>query len=236
MNYLIFGLSLIIFYMVWKFVKSVFLRGWILSGKTYFTIMFVTFVFSIGIVQSILYLIGVEVESSPGISEDLNSSSLTQMVVDEKTNLNQGKKIEEQTFGFVEATSELKQEGYDFNPYQLVDGNPSTCWVEGVSGYGENEVITFRNHMYMPIDISEIHIINGYNAESPEMYHKNSRVKEIKIEFDDQTYYETLEDTNNVQVIKLDQKVSTGQVKITILSTYPGTTYDDTCLSEITFY
>ena len=143
----------------------------------------------------------------------------------------------EKGFGFVETSSELMQSGYDFNPYNLTDNDPESCWVEGVSGYGEGEVIQFYNDMYLPNNISEIHITNGYNAESSDMYYKNSRAKELKIEFNDGTViFETLKDTPNSQVIQLNEVVKTGSVTITILSVYPGTHYEDTCISDIIFY
>lgn len=247
------------------------LRGWIIPGRTYILLMVFVYVLCLGGVGKLL---GIDVESNPKVSGELNSLSSNQKTVFREGDLNQVEKIEEskeeivewgnpkndetensfrgeqtfkggvnysdreeQTFGFIETTSELSQEGYDFNPYNLVDGDYTTVWAEGVSGFGEYEVITFYNHKYLPNSIQEIHVVNGYNSEGNEMYYKNTRVKDIKIEFQDgTTLYETLNDTNDVQVIRLNEMVSTGEVKITILSVYPGTKYEDTCLSEITFY
>ncbi len=247
------------------------LRGWIIPGRTYILLMVFVYVLCLGGVGKLL---GIDVESNPKVSGELNSLSSNQKTVFREGDLNQVEKIEEskeeivewgnpkndetensfrgeqtfkggvnysdreeQTFGFIETTSELSQEGYDFNPYNLVDGDYTTVWAEGVSGFGEYEVITFYNHKYAPNSIQEIHIVNGYNAEGNEMYYKNSRVKDIKIEFENGTIlYETLKDTNDIQVIRLNEAVSTSEVKTTILSVYPGTKYEDTCLSEITFY
>ncbi|QJR22455.1 hypothetical protein BREVNS_1705 [Brevinematales bacterium NS] len=98
------------------------------------------------------------------------------------------------------------------------------------------------------ITIDEVRIVNGYQ-KNMELYFKNSRAKDIKFYFIDYSrpsnsfpYTErgekefTLKDTTNVQVIKISPAVTFNGMTVHILSTYPGTTYDDTCISEIEFW
>jgi hypothetical protein len=88
--------------------------------------------------------------------------------------------------------------------------------------------------------IDEIRIWNGY-GKSPELWKKNNRAKEISIwvgvsetkSFTNIEY--VLKDTEGYQSIKFSPILG-NQVNVQILSTYPGTMYDDTCISEIEFW
>lgn len=84
-------------------------------------------------------------------------------------------------YGPYTATSTLKGEdwfGGEAKPYSvrnLGDGDPKTCWAEGVKGHGIGEKI------YLTVRGSPkaIKIINGY-GKTPELYAKNGRVKAFK--------------------------------------------------------
>lgn len=78
------------------------------------------------------------------------------------------------------ATSELKGgDPYEFGPYgahNLFDGNSTTCWAEGVKGYGKGQ------SLYIAVDkgVRKIYIINGY-TKSKALFLKNSRIKKFKL-------------------------------------------------------
>ncbi len=84
-------------------------------------------------------------------------------------------------YGTYTATSTLKGEGWfggQAGPYSvrnLGDGDPTTCWAEGVKGHGIGEKI----HLIVTGCPQALKIINGY-GKSPELYAKNGRVKEFK--------------------------------------------------------
>lgn len=144
-----------------------------------------------------------------------------------------------------------------YNGKNSIDNNSQTAWVEGALGPGIFDTIMFdiaptgsggKDFGYYKI--KRLGIINGY-AKSPELFVKNNRIKKlfVQIEFIDrpsgggydkeiislkQTYI--LENTDKLQFINFDKPVKASKIIFKILSVYPGTHYDDTCLSEVYFY
>lgn len=84
-------------------------------------------------------------------------------------------------FGSYTATSTLKGEdrfGGETRPYSvknLGDGDPKTCWAEGVDGHGIGEKI----YLMVQGNPKTLKIINGY-GKSPELFAKNGRVKAFR--------------------------------------------------------
>ena len=69
---------------------------------------------------------------------------------------------------------------YDYGPASLFDNALDTAWVEGVPGQGIGEwiVVEFdKRRLVTGIDIN-----NGYNKDL-DLYEKNSRARDIKVEF-----------------------------------------------------
>ncbi len=141
-------------------------------------------------------------------------------------------------FPHLSASSELKpMSKYSYYVSRLVDGDFSTAWIEGVSGYGAGQTVTFTADRQQLV--SGIRIMNGY-CRNEDRYYRNSRVKTLRIEipndgtssFDIQLkdQYRTW---NNIQ---FDDPIPSDQVTLTILDVYPGTQYEDTGLAEIEFY
>ena len=116
----------------------------------------------------------------------------------------------------------------------LIDGDLTTAWVEGVNGQGVGQYLTFifKNKGLL----SNIAIHNGYQ-KTEDTYNKNSRPKEITITFgDDISKSYTLDDILGEQVIELEDPVETDKLTIVIDSVYPGYKFEDTAISEIKFY
>lgn len=149
----------------------------------------------------------------------------------------------------IEATSELPQtDENNYYAYNLMDGDPSTAWSEGISGNGIGEMITINlNGFY---DVSGLCLYNGY-TKNWDIYYKNGRVKEIKVDFGNgniitqKMNYVTEEDNmpkeediieNNVTSIDLETPITTDKIIITITDAFSGNKYDDVCLSEIILY
>lgn len=119
----------------------------------------------------------------------------------------------------------------DYGSTRVLDGDFSTVWSEGVSGYGEGE--------WIRLDLSSIHtvkkikIVNGL-VNKKNGYYNNHRAKSMVLRFSDgstQTIY--LEDNNTgYQVVEIEP-VETNYVQFVIDSVYYGSKYDDTCIADI---
>lgn len=131
----------------------------------------------------------------------------------------------------VSASSYLSEKNIKHVPDRIMDGDTTTAWVEGVEGNGEGESITFTfGDLYV---VSDIKIWNGYQ-KSEDLYYKNARPSELELEFSDgSTERISLQDTSSgFQEFALERHV-TSYVKIKIISTYDGSKYEDTVISEI---
>lgn len=187
------------------------------------------------------------------------------------------------------ATSTLKGEdwfGGEPGPYSvrnLADGNPKTCWAEGVKGHGIGEKI----YLIVQGNPRALKISNGY-GKTPELYAKNGRVKAFravplaafnlpgdvsevaakyrakrcgppqKLEVKDSGAQQTI--SLNLDLRAMSQKIETLAAEfesefakeieerragcedkyyqktvlcLEIAEVYPGTKFDDTCISEL---
>ena len=139
------------------------------------------------------------------------------------------------TWDNVYATSHLIQKSMNYKVENVIDDNPSTAWIEGVSDDGIGQFIQFSSNNTFRVD--KIDIINGF-SKNQKTYMKNNRVKKVIIEFSDksQQVYE-LED-NNMEYQTIDiGGINTNSVKVIIQEVYTnGRVYKDTCISEISVY
>lgn len=150
----------------------------------------------------------------------------------------------------IEVSSELKG---NYSKMNLLDNDFNSAWVEGASGSGAGEKITIQLNDYL---LGAICLVNGY-AKNAEAYTANNRVKRVKVErevVDLQDLNTTSIEVEELEIqdlpfanIHLDnfyslvtiignygdgyQKVRS--ITITILEVYPGTKYDDTCITEL---
>lgn len=135
----------------------------------------------------------------------------------------------------VYASSHLIQKSMNYKVENVIDDNPSTAWIEGVSDDGIGQFIQFSSNNTFRVD--KIDIINGF-SKNQKTYMKNNRVKKVIIEFSDksQQVYE-LED-NNMEYQTIDiGGINTNSVKVIIQEVYTnGRVYKDTCISEISVY
>ena len=139
------------------------------------------------------------------------------------------------TWDNVYASSHLIQKSMNYKVENVIDDNPSTAWIEGVSDDGIGQFIQFSSNNTFRVD--KIDIINGF-SKNQKTYMKNNRVKKVIIEFSDksQQVYE-LED-NNMEYQTIDiGGINTNSVKVIIQEVYTnGRVYKDTCISELSVY
>lgn len=119
----------------------------------------------------------------------------------------------------------------NYGSTKVLDGDFSTVWSEGVSGYGNGEwIILDFDNIYT---VKKIKIVNGL-VNKKNGYYNNNRPKSLTLQFSDGSSQKiNLEDNNTgYQVVNIN-KVETSYVKFVIDSVYYGTKYDDTCIADI---
>ncbi|MEO0448168.1 MAG: hypothetical protein AAF191_19040 [Verrucomicrobiota bacterium] len=118
-----------------------------------------------------------------------------------------------------------------------------TVWSESVAGMGEGECLTFTflTTVNDPIDlgVTSCAIASGHQA-SEKLFFQNARPKTVMLRIDGQAVASLLlEDKMGLQTFDLPKLVlerpSLHQLSLTIVEVYPGTKYEDTCISEVYF-
>lgn len=136
------------------------------------------------------------------------------------------------------ASSTLQSNTNRYNVSNLIDNNSATAWVEGKASYGINEYVEFSSTK--PKYFQNIIIKPGY-LKTFDTYTQNGVPKKIQIIIDDgkvqgrtisfpNTYF------NNDILITFPQKIKANKVKFIIKDVIKGSKYEDTCISEISFY
>lgn len=138
----------------------------------------------------------------------------------------------------VTASSSLaSQEGNKYSPKMLDDANLSTAWAEGAKNNGIGQFIEFHLKREYPgkVHFGGATLINGY-AKTPELWASNGRIRELEMSINGKhVVMLTLEDTYHIQDLRFSApEVKSGDVvRFTIRAVYPGTKYNDTCLTEL---
>lgn len=130
------------------------------------------------------------------------------------------------------ASSALEpSKGNDYSPARAFDGDPATAWVEGVAGNGEGEWVELL--FGAPVTFQTVEISNGY-AKSPKAFADNGRIARARLEFQGGGGHEfTLRDSPKPQTLRMAAPVTSGWVRLVILSVYPGGRSQDVCLNEL---
>lgn len=156
----------------------------------------------------------------------------------------------------ISATSELKEGKVLYAASNLMDNDCRTAWVESKSDFGQKERIKIPCSGW----ITQLLIVNGFR-KSEKTYYENNRVKRIalyvdgvklgEMTFPDRPYCHV--DMSNIldegELLNLNGdffKENNGKswsnagafepnenIEIEILEVYPGTKYNDTCISDI---
>ena len=123
----------------------------------------------------------------------------------------------------------------------VLDGRPDTAWnVPG--GPGEWLVLSAQT----PQQIKGLRVLNGYTKYSPDynmwIYYANSRPKDVTLTFSDgstlaYTFADTFDNDNYIyQTIDFGEIKTVTWIRITVNSIYPGSKWNDMCISEIQPY
>ncbi|MBR1629264.1 MAG: hypothetical protein IJ679_08390 [Lachnospiraceae bacterium] len=137
------------------------------------------------------------------------------------------------------ASSTIDQSSKNVSNYAMYmfDGNDQTSWQEGVSGYGIGENIDiFFEDKY---EINYIGFKFG-NWKNDKYYYGNAKPKTLFFEVDDvkndDVVREQVEFPNSnwgIDWVEVKNIKRTDHMKLTIVDVYPGTSYEDTCITDI---
>ena len=119
-----------------------------------------------------------------------------------------------------------------YHPVKLFDGDPTTMWIENAKGPGIGESVTVG--FDAPVTADEIQFMPG--AFWKEYWKQNYRVKKLEVKLDDKVFTASFKDEMTVQSLKLSSSVTFKTAVFTIKDVYPSTKWEDTAISEITFY
>jgi len=142
----------------------------------------------------------------------------------------------------LEASSHLPPAGNNSYDVWKLDGVIPTAWVEGVDGYGIGEYVLFKfaeNREEFPsdsINLNGFRMMNGY-CKNTYIWSINARVKRLKIYHNGKPLYVVrLHDSIELQNFFFPEIVwlrRGDEVKVEILSVYPGTKDYDTAISVL---
>ena len=115
----------------------------------------------------------------------------------------------------------------------IIDGKVETIWVADNQQDGKEEWVQIN--FLKKFIVKKIGIING-NTRNQKAYAKNHQIKEMLLLFSDGTQKEiSLKKNPDFQYITIDN-IATDNIRFTVQSTFPGTKYPHTCISEIEIY
>ncbi|MDD6037416.1 MAG: hypothetical protein PUD20_01250 [bacterium] len=133
-----------------------------------------------------------------------------------------------------DASNFLKTKKNRYPAENMFDGDPETCWQDGEDGYAEGTEIYAL--LEEPGEIKYIIFYNGRSISDQDAYEKNGRVRELTIVSGEKTGTIELPDMMGPTVIALENWGEVSEFHFVADSVYPGTKYEDTCISEIEFY
>lgn len=132
----------------------------------------------------------------------------------------------------ISSSEYISTKGNNYSAANLIDHDSSTTWQEGEEDSGIDQTITF--YFAEPTIISAIRLENGKQT-SKDAFYENNRVASFSL-FGDEPLLVELPDEMAVQYIVFENPILDDKVQITLKSTFGGTNWNDTCLTEVTFY
>ena len=160
------------------------------------------------------------------------SSQTSNVEKDEKTDTTINKEVSKLYISNTDCSSILHDStSINYGSSKAIDGDFSTVWSEGVSGFGQGEWI--RLDLDSTYTIEKVKIVNGL-VNNKNGYYNNNRPESITLSFSDGSSQSIkLEDNNTGYQIVNIKPVKSEYVKFTIDSVYYGQKYNDTCIADI---
>lgn len=131
------------------------------------------------------------------------------------------------------ATSTISQTKTNNNAMLLFDKRDDTSWQEGVAGYGINESVSFSFDGHHKVKYIAFKLGNWKNDK---YYYGNAKPKTVNLVFGDYSGQVTFTGERKVEWVEVSPSVNADSMRLEIKDVYPGTSWEDTCISEITVY
>lgn len=112
----------------------------------------------------------------------------------------------------------------------MFDNNYSTTWQEGVAGYGIGEAVSFSLNKPYKIKFMSFKLGNWKNDQ---YYYGNGRPRTMTIVLGDFSGQVTFQDAWQEQWVEFSNPVTADALRVIIDDVFTGTTWEDTCISEI---
>ncbi len=132
------------------------------------------------------------------------------------------------------ASSTISQEGISNDATLLFDGRGDTSWQEGIQdGFGIGETVSFRFDRAYAVKYMSFQLGNW---KSEEYFAGNAKPKKLTVYIGDFAGQVEFSEEKTVQWVAFSQDVSGDSMRLQIDDIYPGTKWEDTCISEVTVY
>ncbi len=132
------------------------------------------------------------------------------------------------------ASSTISQSGYDNSALCVIDGRDETSWQEGTDGTGIGEFLTIEYEEKAQV---QFFVFKLGNWRDNDYFYGNNRPKTLILSFDDgSSVTASFPSDKAVYYAELSSPATTSSVTVTIDDVYQGTSWDDTCIAEITAY
>ncbi|MBS2026585.1 MAG: hypothetical protein JST54_01670 [Deltaproteobacteria bacterium] len=133
----------------------------------------------------------------------------------------------------------------NYLPLYAADDDPATAWVEGVAGPGEGEALSWYGPALKKARAFKVFIRSGYQ-KSQALFEANARPRKIRLDPLVRTEGAVgpggrpveveLQNVLGWQKVELPVPASVEGVRLTVISAYAGTKYDDLCISDVQVY
>ncbi len=131
------------------------------------------------------------------------------------------------------ATSTISQTKTNNNAMLLFDKKDDTTWQEGVPGYGINESVSFSFDSHHKVKYIAFKLGNWKNDK---YYFGNAKPKTMTLVFGDYTGQVTFTGERKIEWVEVEPSVNADSMRLEINDVYPGTNWEDTCITEVTIY
>jgi hypothetical protein len=126
----------------------------------------------------------------------------------------------------------------NYHPNYIMDGDPKTAWVEGVSGSGAGESIKIHVSEVAKTTKLRVKIKSGYQ-KSKGLFTQNARPKTIELiahpSKEKKSF--TLKDAMGWQELSFEQKEGAfNTLELKVVDAYEGKKYTDLCISDVEIY
>jgi hypothetical protein len=126
----------------------------------------------------------------------------------------------------------------NYHPNYVMDGDPSTAWVEGAATDGVGEWLRVPVSTLEGATTVRLRVRNGYQKSS-NLFKANARAKQVDVKLlpSGVTASATLTDAEGWQELTFNQPAGKlDAIEVRVRSTYAGSKYKDLCISDLEVY